>query len=320
MPELGNLTQFVSEVEKTVDACAAKTEEISDLTNDLDKCEKELEQAIGEIRDDAEKFTTDFEADHAETLSGLDQFIALLEKLAGEGIGDFLKTFEDIDEATERTCDQARSELDGSFRELENDGFKELEKGVDDCEQIVSDQENETKQSFEQYEGHVEDQKNITTTFKDATAAIFGTVGENLTDTLTSEVSSGFDAFTSGLTSSLGDITQGISDVGGLLTEGFNLFSKGSDDLGSHLTEAVGKILTDTMSHMTDNLMNQLEQMFVNLCEQVFQALLSEFAEQMIVMGIGQAVTTATAQFAPVIIAAKVVLGIIEKLLSLLGM
>ena len=320
MPELGNLTQFVSEVEKTVDACAAKTEEISDLTNDLDKAEKDLEKAIGEIREDAEKFSTDFEADHGETLSGLDQFIALLEKLAGEGIGDFLKTFEDIDEKTEQTCEQQRSELQSTFNDLENDGFKELEKGVEDCEQIVSDQENETKQSFEQFEGHVEDQKGITSQFKDATVGIFGTVVENLTDTLTNEVSTGFDSFTSGLTGSLGDITQGISDVGGLLTEGFNLFNQGSDQLGTALTDAASQILTNTMSHMTDTLMNGLEQMFANLCEQVFQGLMSEFTEQLATMVIGQTITTATAQFAPVLIAAKIVLGIIEKLLSLLGM
>ena len=343
MPELGNLTQFVSEVEQTITACASKTEEISDLTNDLDKAEKDLEKHIGEIHDDAQKFTTDFEGDHHDNMTGLDTFIALLEKLAGEGIGEFLKTFEDIDDTTDKAVEHHKTDLTGSFHELENDGFKELEKGVDDCEQTVSDQENETKQSFEQYESHCEEQKNITSHFKEATASIFGTVSSNLTDTLTHEVSTGFESFTSALnavaaagfdteaiehrslplpklTSNLGDIAQGIGDVGQLVTEGFNLFSKGSDDLGSHLTEMAGKILTDTMSHMTDNLMNQLEQMFVHLCEQVFQGLMTEFTEQLAKMLIGQAITTASAEFAPFIIAAKIVLGIIEKLLSLLGM
>jgi DNA anti-recombination protein RmuC len=320
MPELGNLTEFISEVEQLASTCQTKNEEISDLTSDLNKCEDDIEKAIVDIREDAQKFTTDFETEHAESLSGLDTFIALLEKLAGEGIGDFLKTFEDIDEATDKACEAGRNELDGSFKELENDGFKELEKGIDDCEQIVSDQENETKQSFEQYEAHTEEQKTITSAFKDATVGIFGTVVENLTDTLTSEVGSSFDSFTSGLTSNLGEIAQNISDVGGALTQGFDMFNKGADDLGNMLTTAVGEVFTNTMSHMTDSLMSHLEQIFANLCEQVFQGLMQEFVEQLVVMGIGQAVTTATAQFAPVIIAAKIVLGIIEKLLSLIGM
>jgi methyl-accepting chemotaxis protein len=320
MPELGNLTQFVSEVEQTVTACASKTEEISDLTNDLDKAEKDIEKHIGEIHDDAQKFTTDFEGDHHDTITGLDQFIALLEKLAGEGIGEFLKTFDDIDDTTEKAVEHHKSEMTSSFHELDNDGFKELEKGVHDCEQTVSEQEHETTQSFEQYQSHCEEQKNITSHFKEATASVFSTVSQNLTDTLTHEVSSGFESFTSGLTSNLGDIASGIADVGHLVTEGFHAFGKGSDDLGSHLTEMAGKIFTDSMSHMTDNLMHQLEQMFVHLCEQVFQGLMTEFTEQLAKMLIGQAITTASAEFAPFIIAAKIVLGIIEKLLSLLGM
>jgi hypothetical protein len=320
MPEVGNIQKFVQEVVATTEGCDAKTEEISDLTNDLDEQEKELEKIISEIRTDASKFNTDFEADHSETVSGLQEFIALLEKLAGEGIGDFLKTFDDIDDATDKAADKHKSDLDSSFQDLENDGFKHLEEGIEHCEGTVSDQERESKQSFDDYESHVDEQKNITTTFKEATATIFGSVVENLTDSLTSEVSSGFDSFTSGLTSGLGDITKGISDVGGLLTEGFNLFDKGADDLGQHLMEMAGNVITDTMSHMSDTLMQGLEDMFKHLCEQVFQELVSEFVEQMAVMTIGQTITTACGPYSGVIVAANVVLSIIEKLLSLLGM
>jgi len=293
---------------------------MSDLAHDIETTEGDLEKALEEIQEDAQKFATDFETDHHDTVTGLEQFIALLEKLATEGIGDFLKTFQDIDDTTDKAVESHKTELTSAFGELEKDGFEAHKHGVEECEHTVSEQETETKQSFEQYESHCEEQKSITTTFKEATAAIFGSASENLTDTLTSAVSSGFDSFTSGLTENLGDIAHGISDVGQLVTEGFNLFSKGSDDLGSHLTEMAGNILKDTMSHMTDTLMEQLEQMFVHLCEQVFQGLMTEFTEQLAKMLIGQAITTASAEFAPIIIAAKIVLGIIEKLLSLLGM
>jgi hypothetical protein len=307
MPELGNLTTFISEVEKTVEGCSAKTEEISDLTGDLDDQESELEKIIVEIRTDA-------------TVSGLEEFIALLEKLAGEGIGEFLKTFEDIDETTDKACQEHTSDLDSSFNDLENDGFKHLEQGIEDCENTVSEQERESKKSFDDYESHVEDQKSITDTFKEATATIFGSVSENLTDALTSEITSGFDNFTSGLTSNLGDIVKNVADVGGLLTEGFNLFDKGAADIGDLFMQSLGDIVTDTMSHMTDTLMQGLEDMFKNLCEQVFQALVSEFTEQMATMVIGQTITTACGPYSGVIVAANIVLSIIEKLLSLIGM
>jgi hypothetical protein len=320
MPELGNIDQFISEVEAISDGCQQQTEKVSDLTNDLDKCEKDLEKAIGEIREDATKFDGEFTTDHEESCTELEKFIALLEKLADEGIGEFLKTFTEIGNATERDCEQFESELDSEFNDLDNNGFKEVDQGIDDCEKLVTEQENETKQSFDQYESHCEEQESLTSQFAQATMGIFGSVSENMSDTLSEAVSSGMDFFTTGLTTGLSNMEKGLGETWSFLEEGFNLFNSGADTLGNSLADAGMQILGNAMSNITDRLMEEMSALFTRLCEEVFQALLGEFTEQLVTMGIGQAITTATAPYAPVIIAANLVLGIIEKLLSVFGM
>jgi hypothetical protein len=319
MPELGNLDSFISEVAATCDGLQQSSEKMSDLRADLDSLEDKIEEAIKEIKEDAKKFDTDLESDHEDYCNGVEEFTNLLEKLATQVMGDFIKTFEEVGDTTETAVDKHRASLQSGFDELENDGFKVAEQGVEDCEGITSSQDTDTQKCFDDFESHCEDQKDIATTFKDATVTIFTSVSENLTQNLTKSLTDGFDTFDTGLTTGLATIGKGLTEVSGLVTDGFNLFEKGADDLGETLIKETLEIFTNAGKNMTDILMERMTQMFTNLCEDVFQGLIQEFVTQGVTAAVGQAITTATAPWAPFIIAANVALGIIDKLLSLLS-
>jgi phage-related protein len=318
-PAIGNVTEFIEQAAATRDAFQKNNEKADDLQDDIDKLEDKIEEDLNKFSGDVKKFTEDFGNSHDETCNGLEELIKLLEELATTRLGDMMETFQDVGDDIEQDCSKHRQELEGEFKDLEDDGYGTCDEGVNDTEGLVSRLVSEAKQAFDDMESHVGSLENMTTQFKDASVGVFSMVDDTVSDTLTNAVQSGRDMFESGLNAGFDTMESGLTGVMGLVEGGFSAFEGGFGQLGDMLSQMGGKILGDCVDNIADNLMESMQEMFTNMLESVLEGLVQEFIEAAITMGVGSAITTAVSPYAPIIIAAYNVLKIINEILNMLG-
>jgi hypothetical protein len=93
-----------------------------------------------------------------------------------------------------------------------------------------------------------------------------------------------------------------------------------ADDLGNNMQERISEIFGNVSEHLTDSLSEELDGIFKEAIENVVTALAEEIAESLTMMATGAGITSAISPLLPLIVAAKVTLGIIKTILNPFGL
>jgi len=80
------------------------------------------------------------------------------------------------------------------------------------------------------------------------------------------------------------------------------------------------QILEDAVNNIKDELMQQLEDAFKEMIEEFVRELIEDVIESIVMMGVGQAITTALAPYVPILAACKAIVGVINDLLDALNL
>jgi hypothetical protein len=295
-----------------------QSERIDRLGDQLNEKDEAAETQLSAFSKSVDDFTGGFAASHLATIGALDKMIEALGDLADDRLGDAIKTVDGIEDEVEKAVDVFSNALQAGFDDLSEEGYGAAGSTVDDLEELVGNLKDEAEEQFGNLETALEGFRRDAEAARNATVDVFADVADEVKDTLTSAVDTGFETFTGGLTAGAQLLEGGLGNLGDLFDAGFSGFQNAAEQIGEMVMDTGKTILTDAQQHVQDELLNTMNDAFSNMVEEVVAGLIQEIVESTVMMTAGSAITTAIGSFVPALVAAKAIVGTINDLLEIL--
>jgi ABC-type transporter Mla subunit MlaD len=319
----------VTEAESTLEKLEQLLSSLNNFCTETARISSEIDREGNEIQQSSEALTNTSitlyqsltENYHQVEESGTEA-IATLDSLA-QLASEVQSKLDESHQAIATQKEQFESETGDRCSDLEKGWdqalgtFKQTDETLDEFEETLTQLADKTEQTFSELEDEIQQWKDQTHDFQTSVEADFDDLKTDLTNTHTTAVQSGFNAFSTELVQEqLNELSTSCSNLNADFSKLADNFTTQFEALGDELTQRSTEIIQNVGNHLTTQAEATIKEAISGLIEDAIVALLDEVIESTVMMTAGAATTTALAPILPQLKAAKMALQAINDVLD----
>lgn len=304
------LTEAKEKLIDVQDKLPSEAEELAQANTTLEQSISGLEESLVTVADDLR--------------SGEQSLVDVFESLEG-GLEGALSALDQPAETVNLLHDELRSAIDGENTSLtehfaETEGvFSGVKSAFDSFDGELEEGQLLTGNTLQELSGVVADLQNSTQALQQTAEDSFESLGEQISEENRSQIEASFDELSHQVSElQMGEMVAHFDDLDLQILNVFETFSSTTDQMGDEMIDLGADLFQQVGDIVSDEIESGIQELIEDTIETTVNDLMEEVMENLVTMQLGVTVTTALAPYIPVIIAAKAVLGIIKKLISLM--
>jgi hypothetical protein len=315
---LGYLQAFIADLGQKQTDLGAVGERLGALQSDLDAMTGHLDAS----RDRVSQLGDDRQAQLDGALGEVDEAVGgLLEdgQQTAQKLTDVVSAaFDERHDQLTTRSDEHVERLDGGAQQLHEQGFAVADQAVQTADATLQDLRGRTDTGFEELGAKLADLTGTVNTSAEATTDTLESAGEQTQGDLLELVTTGFDSFSEVTDHLMGDdgVVGAFGGFAADLEGGFGQLGASITGLGDQLCEQVDGLISSTVEVIDQETVGRLQEEFEKVVIGSVEDLVTDFADSIVTMNTGAAITAAVAPFVPELAAAKAVISTIDDLLE----
>ncbi len=318
---LGYLHAFITDLGEKQNDLHGIEEQLTSFQSTIDQLLHDLEEAKNQV-------ITVTDQRHQALDSAMDEAHNAVTSLVDEGhetvdkLGSvIIHTFEEKQQQVTDKATDGVQRIGHGAQELLDQGFHVADEAVSNISTKVSDLRGRAESIYDDLGNKVNDLGSSAHDTATTTMTAIQDAGQHVASNLSELAQTTFGHFN--------DIGQQLTGDDGLLghfthltdsaEQGYNQLGDFMSGLGDQLTQEVEGIIQDTVQVIEQEVFQRIQQEFEKVVIEAVEGLIADFAESIVMMTAGTAVTTAISPFVPELAAAKVAVTAINDLLDALN-
>jgi ElaB/YqjD/DUF883 family membrane-anchored ribosome-binding protein len=318
---LGYLNAFITDL-------GEKQNDLGGIEEQLATFQSTMEQLLHDITDAQNHLIKVSEERHEKLQTAMQEASNVVQSLLDEGeetlgkLGDvIIHTLEEKQEQITSKAQDGVERIGHGAQSLLDDGFHVADEAVSNISSKVSDLRGRAESIYDDLGSKVNDLKSHAQDTAQNTMNAVLEAGEHISGNLSDLAQQTFGNFNEVGQNLVGDdgLLGHFTHLTDTAEQQYNALGDLMGSLGDQLTQEVEGIISDTVQVIEEEVMQRLVQEFEKVVVEAVEGLIADFAESIIMMTAGTAVTTAISPFVPELAAAKVAVTAINDLLDALN-
>jgi len=322
----GAVEQAISNLKELLAALNEATMQMETACGVIEEAEDARATLVEAVRNEwqelagaAKDVATEVEGQVGAVTEVMEQAVNSLQTALGE-VQEHIGSMDDAEEAFEQALEQVRAQLDAGISE-----FQEAEdlitEGMNTVLGRIDTTQNEMEQAFTAIAGSLGELHGKFTSLHTEAVEDFQETATEIGEAVLGSVEAAFDDISGQVQDDfLPSMVDNLTDLGSSLQDLFGNLGQVGEQLADGLKDMAGNIITDLATNVKDDVCQQLEDAFQQMINEAVAAMVGEIAENIIIMNIGTATTTALAPYVPALAVAEKVLAAFNAVLEAFGL
>ena len=318
---LGYLHAFIADLGEKQNDLNGVMEQVTSLNSTIEQLHHDFDEAKNQV-------ITVTDERHQALDTALEEAKNAVQGLVDEGhetvqkLGDvIIHTFEEKQQQVTSKAQDGLERIGNGAQSLLDEGYHVADEAVSNISGKVSDLRGRAESIYDDLGSKVGDLQSAASDTANTTMTAIQDAGQHVATNLAELAQNTFGNF-----NDIGDQLIGDDGLLGHFTHltdsaesGYNQLGDFMSGLGDQLTQEVEGVITDTVQVVEEEVFQRIQQEFEKVVVDAVEGLIADFAESIVMMTVGTAVTTAITPFVPELAAAKVAVTAINDLLDALN-
>jgi phage-related protein len=318
---LGYLHAFITDLGEKQSDLNGVMEQVTSLNSTIEQLHHDFDEAKNNV-------ITVTDARHEALDSAIEEAKNAVQSLVDEGhetvqkLADVvIHTFEEKQQQVTSKAQDGLERIGNGAQSLLEEGYHVADEAVSNISSKVSDLRGRAESIYDDLGSKVTDLANTAQETATTTMTAIQDAGEHVASNLSDLAQTTFGHF-----NEIGNQLVGDDGLLGHFThltdsaeQGFNQLGDFMSGLGDQLTQEVEGIVSDTVQVIEEEVFQRIQQEFEKVVVEAVEGLIADFAESIVMMTAGSAITAAITPFVPELAAAKVAVTAINDLLDALN-